>query len=103
MKKSNLPIIFSVVHVVLFLLMCLAINASDDGQAPMNWGIFAFLDFPISLLYFYDWPIFKQSILATIFYPPYFIHGLLGVIWWYLVGVFIVKLINWSRQVARKE
>lgn len=103
MKKSNLPTIVVWVHIVLFLLMCLVINTSDDGQAPMAWIVFGCIDFPISLLYFYDWPSFKQPIWATIFYPPYFIHGFLGAIWWYLVGIFVVRFTNWLKQVARKD
>jgi len=101
--KTKLPLIVAIVHVILFIVMCIDINMSNDGQAPMNWVIFALLDFPISLLYFLDWPKFTNTILATIFYPPYFIHGLLGAIWWYVVANIILKVIGTIKKNRSKN
>lgn len=94
MKIDSFPRIAAIVHFVLFALMCLGVAISSDGQAPMSWFLFAFLDFPVSLLYMIDWPNFQQPILARIFYAPYIIHGALGTAWWYLIVYCICKLLK---------
>ena len=83
--KSNAHkkgLIFAGGHTLLFFLMIIYIKSSNDGQAPLVLVFFAFIDFPISLIYFVPHEIFNN--LRTL-YSPYIIHGLFGGIWWYLV------------------
>jgi heme/copper-type cytochrome/quinol oxidase subunit 4 len=104
---------FAGIHTLLFFLMIIGINSSNDGQAPMAWVIFAFIDLPISLLYFAH-AIFKDlitffgesSFVAKLFYPPYIIHGLFGSIWWYfLPRFFMSKKVGgvWGKRKSETE
>ena len=94
--KSNAHrkgLIFASIHTVLFFVMVISINSSSDGQAPMAWGFFVFIDMPISLLYFIPDEIYTiisssfgdSSIVNQIFYAPHIIHGLFGGIWYYFL------------------
>ncbi|OPY73966.1 MAG: hypothetical protein A4E62_00113 [Syntrophorhabdus sp. PtaU1.Bin002] len=77
-------------HCIGFIVTIFCIRLSTDPQAPLLWSIFAIMDFPISLLYYFTGGLYAkivnmagQSIFAQILYPPHIIHGLLGGIWWY--------------------
>jgi hypothetical protein len=78
-------------HFVAFVVLALYIRHSVDPQAPLLWGVFAVIDFPLSLIYLlagafsHEFPYVAQSWFAQFLYFPYLIHGLLGTIWWYLL------------------
>jgi len=70
---------------IIFLLYVLALNGRD-GQAHMLWIVWTFIDMPISFIFFFSEEIGIKSI-----YFLYFIHGVLGTIWWYFIPAIIFK------------
>ena len=78
-------------------MFIIAINTSNDPQAPLSWAFFSIIDFPVSLLYFSgkSYRSFLLSIeyqfLQRILYLPYIIHGFLGAIWWYFLPRLVTK------------
>lgn len=59
---------------------------SSDGQAPMAWVLWLFVDLPWSLLFF----MWEASFLVT--------FGLLGTLWWYGVAFALGKLVILLRE-----
>jgi hypothetical protein len=105
------PLAVAVIHSGLFLLTFLYVEQSTDGQAAMVWIYWVPVDFPISLVYFVlpmgAYSQWLDSIsefspfLARIFYLPHFVHGILGVVWWYFLALVISRGFsrwNFSRQ-----
>ena len=45
--------------------------------------LFLVMDFPVSLLVWYGYDFFPENANAIRFYLPYFVHGILGTLWWY--------------------
>lgn len=84
----------SLLHTAAFLALVLYIYKSRDPQAPLLWGIFAVIDFPLSLLYLFAGLLKSHGVGSSEFvYLPYLIHGLLGAVWWY----FFPKLLTPGR------
>ena len=52
MKKVNTKICLGVasVHFILFMLAAIYIASIEDGQAPMLWALFHFIDYPVGYL-----------------------------------------------------
>jgi hypothetical protein len=73
------------VHFAIFLVTAITIASTADGQAFMLWGLLIVIDFPVAYLF--------QEIGE-----PYFIFGVLGTGWWYLVARFVVQLPVWINQ-----
>lgn len=59
---------------------------SADGQAPMVWALWLFVDLPWSLLFF----MWDTSFLVT--------FGLLGTLWWYGVAFALGNLVILLRK-----
>jgi len=70
------------VHFSLFLATAIYIASEPDGQAPMLWGLFFFIDYPVSYL-------------DMVIQEPHIIFGVLGTGWWYLIARFVVQLPVW--------
>ena len=68
-------------HVLGFLTTWYYVATSPEGQAPMIWLLWTFIDLPFSLLYEPT----QESILV--------IHGIFGPIWWYLIAYFVGKYV----------
>ncbi|WP_460710955.1 hypothetical protein [Lysobacter terrae] len=99
-KFKNIPIVVALMHVLLFFTTVLYVSKSHDPQAPLIWGIWAVVDFPVSLLYFVAGKAYSDLLhsvsnsygsLAWLFYMPHWIHGLLGTLWWYLLSRFFIN------------
>ena len=80
----------AIIHLVSFVLLALYVRNLRDPQAPLLLAVCVFVDFPVSLLDLLFASLHLQ--LANLekpafefLYPPYFIHGLLGTIWWYFL------------------
>lgn len=76
-------------HFFIFL-SCVFIASLYDGfdSIIVLMAVWSFIDLPISLLYIViSNPLYslqlKIPVLEWVFYPPYFIHGVLGTIWWF--------------------
>jgi len=89
---------FAVIHLMLFTMFSIKMNyGSQDAMSGMLWELWKTVDYPISLLAFYgfisapiEWDI---SILVKYIYP-YFVHGVLGTIWWFFIPVVIGGIFN---------
>lgn len=87
----------ALVHLLLFFLTVLYVSQSHDGQAPLVWGIWAVIDFPVSLFYFVGGNAYSALLhsvsgpIAWLLYLPHWIHGVLGALWWYLLARFFVS------------
>jgi hypothetical protein len=91
-------LLFAIVHFLLFVVFSIKMNfGSQDAMSGMLWGLWKTVDFPVSLLAFYGFipaPIeWSFSILVKFIYP-YFIHGVLGTIWWFFIPVIIGDIFN---------
>jgi hypothetical protein len=95
MIARKIGLSLALLHLVAFVLLALYIRLSADPQAPLLWGVFAVIDFPLSLIYLFagnfshSLPHLEQSWFAQFLYFPYLIHGLLGTVWWYLLPRFV--------------
>lgn len=94
----------AVTHLSIFFLFVWYLNFEiDDGQSQLLWVIFLVLDFPISLLVWYGYDLnfpgvgFLNSLKEAL---PYFVHGVLGTVWWYMFPQLISKLFS---SVVRKS
>ena len=87
----------AVAHLLGFFVTANWVSASMDGQAPMVWALWAFIDLPWSLLYVLIGRLYSHWIealssahplLVRYLYLPYVLHGLIGTVWWfYLPGI----------------
>jgi hypothetical protein len=89
-RKSRFPLAVACLHLLLVCTTAMFVNLSSDGQAPLAWGIWVVVDFPVSLLYYlsaYAGPLNTVSaqypVLAQLLYLPHLIHGVAGTLWWY--------------------
>ena len=95
-------LLFAIVHFTLFVMFSIEMNfGSQDAMAGMLWGLWKTLDFPVSLLAFYGFipaPIEWSFPILVEFIYPYFVHGVLGTIWWFsvpvMIGIIFNKLLN---------
>jgi hypothetical protein len=89
---GKIGLLLALVHFGAFALLAISIQRSGDPQAALLWGVFAVIDFPLSLFYFFAESVASSSLFhrgppwfAQLLYFPYLIHGLLGTIWWYFL------------------
>jgi hypothetical protein len=88
--KFRLPLAVASFHLLLVCATAMFVNLSLGGQAPLVWGIWVVVDFPVSLLYYlsaYSGPLnavgAQYPVLAQLLYLPHLIHGVAGTLWWY--------------------
>lgn len=89
--SKRVGVILAVGHTLLFLFFLLYLNlAVDDGQSRLLWALWLPIDFPISLLV----PFILDAVPRDsefrgiiISYLPHIIHGFLGAIWWFCIGL----------------
>src|SRR6202163_2352317 len=62
------------VHLLGVLLTALYVSKSPDGQAPLVWAYWLFIDLPWSLPL---WQLMSGSFVL--------IHGVIGTAWWYVL------------------
>jgi len=91
-------LLLSIGHVVLFVVFSVKMNfGSQDAMSGILWGIWRIIDFPVSLLAFYGFipaPLEWSFTILMKFIYPYFIHGIIGTIWWFFIPVIIGCVFN---------
>ena len=88
---------FAVVHIAVFVLFVLYLQLSTEGQARLLWSLWLPLDFPVSLLVIFGFDLISYdsqfgSFVGT--WLPYFVHGVLGTMWWFLIPIVIGRIFN---------
>ena len=79
---------FSVVHLIMFFWFISYLNdlSGYDGQGSLLWIYWLVIDFPVSLLV-----VLSFAVDVTSHYLLYFVHGILGTIWWFYVPTLFYK------------
>ena len=94
------------VHLVGFILFTLYLHSSSEGQAPLLWALWLPLDFPVSLIVIKGFDLIPPDSQLGSFltkWLPYFVHGLLGTIWWFFIPVLISSIFNRTANKDRKH
>ena len=81
------------IHLIFFLLFVAFLHLTkQDSQSRLLWLIWVPLDFPISLIVVKGLQyIHGDGLLFSLlrFYLPYFVHGVIGAVWWYSLIRFV--------------
>lgn len=88
---------FAMVHLTVFVLFVIYLQLSTEGQARLLWALWLPLDFPASLLVVFGLDLISYdsqfgSFVGT--WLPYFVHGVLGTIWWFFIPIVVGKIFN---------
>lgn len=87
--QKKIGLLLAVIHLILFFwfVSYLTDLSARDGQSQLLWIYWLALDFPVSMLVF-----FLSFVLdTTSHYVMYFVHGILGTIWWFFVPTILSK------------
>jgi len=70
------------IHLIVFFwfIYYLSELSGRDGQSQLLWIYWLVIDFPVSLIV-----ILLFAVDVTSHYMLYFVHGILGTIWWFFV------------------
>jgi len=98
MTRFLIPLVLVLIHAALVILIGSLIASSADSEAAMAWGLFLFIDFPVSLCFFALPPPFTTS-RYLIAIPILF----LGTIQWGIIGIVLQAIVNWFRRGKRAE
>ncbi|MEN0038379.1 MAG: hypothetical protein AAGC78_14980 [Cellvibrio sp.] len=88
-KKMNKFCFFMAGLHLLIIFVTLPLGSFNEGwNFIFVWGFWFLIDLPVSILNFVLFDSLhtlekKHSSLKWLLYPPYFIHGVLGTIWWF--------------------
>jgi len=87
-RQGKIGVLFAIVHLIMFFwfLSYLDELSGSDGQGPLLWVYWLVIDFPVSLLV-----IIMFAIDVTSHYMLFFVHGILGTIWWFFVPTILYK------------
>jgi hypothetical protein len=94
LKFSIAGLIMAAIHIAILAYTLAQILAAGAADWTVYWRIFLGLDFPVSLAVVpLTWivppsPAGPVSDFAN-FWWPLAVHGLLGTLWWYIVGMSI--------------
>jgi hypothetical protein len=83
---------FALIHLLLFFLFVLYLYLSTEGQARLLWALWLPIDFPVSLIVIVGFDLIPSDghfggFIRT--WLPYFVHGVLGTIWWFFIPVLL--------------
>ena len=73
-------------HLLGVLLTAWYVSGSSEGQAPLVWIYWMFIDLPWSLPL---WQLMTGSFVL--------IHGVIGTAWWYLLVILIGRVIAFAK------
>jgi hypothetical protein len=85
-RQLKIGLLLAAIHLVVFFwfISYLGDLSGRDGQGPLLWIYWLVIDFPVSLVV-----VLLFAVDVTSHYVMYFVHGILGTIWWlYLPTVF---------------
>ena len=90
-KARRIGLILSVSHLLgLLLFIKYMFHVSGrDGQGPLLWVYWLIIDFPVSILV-----VLLFALNVTTHYVLYFVHGVLGTVWWYYLPIYIHKMFS---------
>ena len=94
---------FAAAHLAVFFLFATYLHLSTEGQARLLWTLWLPLDFPVSLIVIQGFDRISPDTQLGSFvrtWLPYFVHGVLGTIWWFFLPVVIGSIFN---KLIRKE
>jgi hypothetical protein len=91
LKFSMAGVIMAVIHIAMLTYTLTLILAAGAADWTVYWRMFLALDFPVSLAVVPLTWIFPPSPAGPFsdfanFWWPLAVHGLLGTLWWYIVG-----------------
>ena len=99
---------FAMLHLIAFMIFVGYLHQSNEGQAILLWTLWMPVDFPISLTIPIGFDLLSSDsgIGSTLRRAlPYFVHGVLGTVWWYYLPILVTtvfkKIIRTSRQSPR--
>jgi len=81
-------VVLAIAHLLAFLVFVVYLNRTSDGQAVLLWAVWLPVDFPISLIVQAGFELLPSdgAIGSTLRRSlPYFVHGVLGTIWWFFL------------------
>jgi hypothetical protein len=85
------------VHLVAFVSFVVCLHLSTEGQARLLWALWLPLDFPLSIFLVVGFDLIPPDShfgrLATTLLP-YFLHGVLGTIWWFYIPAVVSGIFN---------
>ena len=94
---KKVGVVFAAVHIIVFVLFVAYMFTSSEGQARLLWALWLPLDFPVSLFVTMGFdhlsPSSQYGGLART-WLPYFVHGLLGPIWWFFIPIILANIFN---------
>jgi hypothetical protein len=87
-RQNKLGLLLAAIHLIMFFWFLYYLNdlLSRDGQGPLLWVYWLVIDFPVSLLV-----ILLFAVDITSHYMLYFVHGILGTIWWFYLPTVLYK------------
>lgn len=98
-KMFTFSCFMAALHFFIILLSISIVNFSEGWGFILVWGVWLVIDFPISILNVVLYNLLmslqaKFPALEYVLYPPYFIHGFLGTIWWFYLPRIYYKIKN---------
>lgn len=93
---KKIGVIFSGAHLIAFILFVLYLHQSHEEQSRLLWTLWLPLDFPVSLLVITGFDLIPHDQLGSIVrtWLPYFVHGILGTIWWFFIPVVVSSVFS---------
>lgn len=93
-RNHLIAAILAGLHLLGVLLTALYVSGSADGQAPLVWAYWMFVDMPWSLPL---WQLMEGRFIL--------IHGVIGTAWWYAVVLGVGRLFIYARTkvLAKKQ
>jgi hypothetical protein len=87
-RQNKLGSLLAAIHLIMFFWFLYYLDglSSRDGQGPLLWVYWLVIDFPVSLLV-----ILLFAVDITSHYMLYFVHGILGTIWWFYLPTALYK------------
>jgi hypothetical protein len=96
---KKVGVMLALVHLLAFFgfIYYLADLAGRDGQGPLLWFYWLIIDFPVSIVV-----VLLFSLNITSHYVMYFVHGVLGTVWWFYLPITLYKGFTKTRSLFNR-